>query len=65
MTGPDPYASRATLGALVREAAKAATWDDVTIPDLKRINDIAVCEAFVNALASVGCMITRIPTERP
>jgi hypothetical protein len=64
MTPPhDPYASRALLGVLVRKSAAAAVYDDVTIPDLKRLNDIAAGEAFVNALTNIGCMITRIPTE--
>lgn len=59
----DPYANKALLGAMVRDAAKAAVHDDVAIPDLARVNNILVCESFVNALVERGCMITRIPTR--
>ena len=61
----DPYANKAKLGAMVRDAAKAAIHNrnGPSEPDLQRLNNIIVCEAFVNALADAGCMITRIPTE--
>ena len=61
----DPYENRALLGAMVRDAAKAAVHNanGPNNPDLQRINNILVCEVFVNALADKGCMITRIPTE--
>lgn len=62
----DPYANKASLGALVRDAAKAAIHniDGPNQPDLQRLNNILVCEAFVDALADKGCMITRIPKAK-
>lgn len=62
-TPVDPYANKAKLGAMIRAAAAEAVHDEKKIPDLKRLNDIIACEAFVNALADVGCMITRIPAD--
>jgi hypothetical protein len=59
----DSYMSRMALGEMVREAAKAATFDELIQPDLKRINDIQVCETFLNALVDKGCMITGIPNH--
>lgn len=61
MTQSDPYENQAKLGAMVRSAAGAAIHNERKLPDLKRLNDIAVCEAFINDLADAGCMITRIP----
>lgn len=60
----DPYANKATLGAMVRDAAKAAihNTNGPNGPDLQRMNNILVCEKFVSALADKGCMIIRIPT---
>jgi hypothetical protein len=61
----DPYENKSLLGAMVRDAAKAAVHntDGPNEADLQRLNNILVCEAFVNALADKGCMITRIPAE--
>lgn len=58
------YEGQESLGGMVREAAAAATHDEVEIPDLKRLNDIQVGEVFVNLLANAGCMVTRIPRSR-
>jgi hypothetical protein len=60
----DPYENKSLLGAMVRDAAKAAVHntDGPNEPDLQRLNNILVCEAFVDALVSKGCMICRIPT---
>jgi hypothetical protein len=58
----DHYQNKATLGRIVLDAAKAATHDD-SDPELARLNAILTCEAFVSALADVGCMVTRIPTR--
>lgn len=63
MTQIDPYKNKAGLGALIRESCTVAIYDEKKMPDVKRLNDILVCEAFVHALAGVGCMITRIPSE--
>lgn len=59
----DPYANKAHLGAMVRDAAKAAVHntDGPNDPDLQRLNNILVCEEFMAALVASGCMITRIP----
>lgn len=61
----DHYENKALLGAMVCDAAKAAVHntDGPNGPDLQRINNILVCEAFVNALVDRGCMITRIPDD--
>lgn len=62
----DPYANKALLGAMVRDAAKKASVHYADAPDdvdIDRINNITVCEAFVDALAARGCMITRIPAD--
>lgn len=61
----DPYENKALLGAMVRDAAKAAVHntDGPSEPDLQRLNNILVCEAFVNALVDKGCMITRLPSQ--
>jgi hypothetical protein len=61
----DPYENKAALGAIVRDAAKAAVHniDGPNEPDMQRLNNILVCEAFVSALVDKGCMITRIPTR--
>jgi len=62
----DPYENKALLGAMVRDAAKAAVHNHngPNDPDLQRLNNILVCEAFVAALVDKGCMITRIPTSQ-
>lgn len=62
----DPYENKGLLGALVRDAAKAAVHNSngPNDHDLQRLNNILVCEAFITALVDRGCMITRIPTER-
>lgn len=65
MTATDPYEGKVKLGALVRESCTVAIYDEQAMPDVKRINDILVCEAFINALVNTGCMITRIPSETP
>lgn len=59
----DAYEHKTMLGAIVRDAAKAAVHntDGPNDPDLQRLNNILACEAFVNALVDKGCMITRIP----
>jgi hypothetical protein len=61
----DTYESKRLLGAMVRDAARAAVHntDGPNDPDLQRLNNILVCEAFVNALVDKGCMIQRIPTR--
>lgn len=60
----DPYENKALLGAMVRDAAKAAVHntDGPNEPDMQRLNNILVCEAFISALADKGCIITRIST---
>lgn len=57
----DPYENKAKLGAMIRWACTVAIHDEVRMPEVKRLNDIQVCEAFVTALADEGAMITRIP----
>jgi hypothetical protein len=62
----DPYENKSLLGAIVRDAAKAAVYntDGPNEPDMQRLNNILVCEAFVSALVDKGCMVTRIPTTK-
>jgi hypothetical protein len=57
----DPYEGKVKLGRIVLDASNAAVHDDSNA-DLARINAILACEAFVTALADVGCMVTRIPS---
>ena len=56
----DSYENKVLLGAMIRDATKAAIHNN---PDLQRLNNILVCEAFVTALVDKGCMITRIPSH--
>lgn len=62
----DPYENKSLLGAMVRDAAKAAVHnhDGPNDLDMQRLNNILACESFVSALAEKGCMVTRIPTKR-
>lgn len=59
----DPYENKALLGAMVRDAAKAAVHNKggPNEPELQRINNILVGEDFMSRLVDKGCMITRIP----
>lgn len=67
MSQMDPYTNKSLLGAIVRDAAKAAihNHNGPNESDMQRLNNILVCEAFVSALVDRGCMITRIPTSPP
>ena len=64
VSGSDLFAGREQFGALIRQAAAAATYDEAITPDFKRLNNIAVCERFMDMLTARGCMITRIPRSK-
>lgn len=58
----DPYEGKVKLGRMVLDAAAKAPQDDRD-EDYRRINEITVAEAFIDALVDSGAMITRIPTR--